>query len=77
MKIRDPPPSYDGIDPASTFAKFRKDVELWKLDTDWPVTKWGSKMLRGLSGDAREIADVLDVTDIIGDIGLDIIMNAL
>lgn len=50
---RDPPPSYDGVDPEGTFKTFEKNVKLWCYESDIPKRKQGAKLLRALTGMAQ------------------------
>ena len=53
LKDRDPPPSYSGEEPETSFAVFEKNIKLWEFETDVVPAKRGVKLLRALSGNAR------------------------
>ena len=43
---RDPPPSYSGEEPETSFVLFEKNVKLWEFDTDIAPAKRGVKLPR-------------------------------
>ncbi len=56
----EPPPSYDGKDPYSTWPTKRKEIELWAEDCELPREKRGTRQFWRLTGDAKAICSVLD-----------------
>eukprot|EP00435_Cladocopium_sp_Y103_P037035 s3836_g9.t1 len=65
LRDRDPPPSYDGVDPETTFRAFEKSLKLWQFETDVPLRKQGAKVLRSLSGAARLAVEELEYEEIV------------
>ena len=47
-KERDPPPSWDGSDPARNLKKYLKALRFWKHDTVVPHERCGSKLYKSL-----------------------------
>ena len=72
-----PPPSWDGGSPHQEFERFERDVKLWEFETEVELKKRGARILRGLSGPARAVADALEFDKIACEEGLDNIMKAL
>eukprot|EP00435_Cladocopium_sp_Y103_P070319 s238_g35.t1 len=63
------PPTWDGSEPATQFAVFQKNVRLWEFETELPENKRGVRLLRALTGIARQAADSLEfekLTDVKG-----------
>ena len=50
----DPPPSWDGVEPARRWLKIREDLQLWHDDTDLPARKHGTRLYRHLGEAARD-----------------------
>eukprot|EP00435_Cladocopium_sp_Y103_P066713 s391_g29.t1 len=74
---REPPPSYDGEDPETTFRVFEKNVKLWEFETDVPATKRGIKLLRALTGVARLAVDEMSFEEITATDGVSQVMRKL
>eukprot|EP00435_Cladocopium_sp_Y103_P041502 s1054_g11.t1 len=77
FRDREPPPSYDGENPETTFVTFEKNVRLWEFETDTPAAKRGVKLLRALSGTARLAVDEMAFEDIATERGVYNIMAKL
>ena len=77
FRDRDPPPSYSGENPQSTFRPFLRDLELWQASTDIPVEKQGVKLVQGLKGPAKAAVDALPVSSIKGPNGYKEVLKAL
>ncbi|CAE7806642.1 GIP, partial [Symbiodinium necroappetens] len=77
FRDRDPPPSYAGENPQSTFRPFLPDLELWQASTDIPVEKQGVKLVQGLKGPAKAAVDALPVSSIKGPDGYKEVLKAL
>ena len=71
------PPSWDGLEPSSTFPVFEKNVRLWEFETELEEKKRGVRLLRCLTGVARAAADSLDFDDITAVKGVQNIMECL
>ncbi len=71
------PPSWDGVEPSSTFPVFEKNVRLWEFETELDEKKRGVRLLRCLSGVARAAADSLDFDDLTTNKGVQNIMECL
>ena len=74
---REPPPSYDGNDPETTFRVFEKNVKLWEFETDVPPAKRGVKLLRSLTGVARLAVDEMSFEEITATDGVSQVMRRL
>ena len=74
---RDPPPTYDGENPETTFRQFEKQVQLWLFETEVPETKRGVKLLRQLTGVAATAVDDMEVSEIVQEQGVKNIMQKL
>ena len=74
---RDPPPTYDGENPETTFRQFKKQVQLWLFETEVPETKRGVKLLRQLTGVAATAVDDMEVSEIVHEQGVKNIMQKL
>ena len=77
FRDRDPPPSYGGENPQSTFRPFLRDLELWQASTDIPAEKQGVKLVQGLKGPAKAAVDALPVSSIKGPDGYKAVLKAL
>ena len=66
-----PPPGWDGGSPHQEFERFERDVKLWEFETELELKKRGARLLRGLSGPARAVADALEFDKIACEEGLD------
>ena len=55
----DPPPVWDGVDPARIWRRCRRYATLWHMDTDLAVGKHGTRFYRSLIGDAKGAARLL------------------
>ena len=77
FKDRDPPPTYDGVNPEVTFRQFEKSLKLWQFETDVPVRKQGAKLLRSLTGSARMAVDDLEYEEIASEDGIKNIVRRL
>ena len=53
-KVFDPPPGWNGVDPAKRWRDHKRELKLWALDSDLPLKKQGVIYLRSLQGDATE-----------------------
>lgn len=71
------PPTWDGLEPSSTFPVFEKNVKLWEFETELEEKKRGVRLLRCLSGVARAAADSLDFDDLTTSKGVQNIMECL
>ena len=71
------PPSWDGLEPSSTFPVFEKNVRLWEFETELDEKKRGVRLLRCLSGVARAAADSLDFDQLTTSKGVQNIMECL
>lgn len=78
---RDPPPTWDGLDPDSTFKTFEKNVRLWEHESDIPRNRRGAKLLRALTGTAQPATEDMDFEETFEEIttedGVRNIMNKL
>lgn len=74
---RDPPPSYDGENPESTFRQYEKQVALWEFETEVPKQKRGVKLLRHLSGLAATAVDDMEVSNIACEQGVKNVLSKL
>ncbi|CAK9057083.1 unnamed protein product [Durusdinium trenchii] len=74
---RDPPPTYDGENPETTFRQFEKQAQLWLFETEVPETKRGVKLLRQLTGVAATAVDDMEVSEIVHEQGVKNIMQKL
>eukprot|EP00913_Durusdinium_trenchii_P035579 g33295.t1 len=74
---RDPPPTYDGENPETTFRQFEKQAQLWLFETEVPETKRGVKLLRQLTGVAATAVDDMEVSEIVQEQGVKNIMQKL
>ena len=54
----DPPPTWDGKDPAKRWTRYKTELELWHLDTDLETKKHGTRLYRiGLEEDAKDLIE--------------------
>ena len=77
VRDREPPPSYDGLDPEGTFKTFEKSVRLWEFETDIPRRKQGAKLLRGLTGMAQLAVENMEFEEIATEDGVRNVMRRL
>lgn len=74
---KDPPPSYDGVDPENTFRSYEKSVRLWQFETDVAPKKQGAKLLRALSGIARLAVEEMEFDEIATEEGAKNVLSKL
>ena len=77
VRDRDPPPSWNGEKPETTWKVFLRDLELWEAVTDLPKAKRGVKLVQALSGAAKEAVQSITVSDLIAEDGLKKVTKAL
>lgn len=77
FRDRDPPPSYDGESPETTFRQFEKAVRLWEFESDIPAKKRGSKLIRALTGAAKLATEDLEFEAITAEDGVKNVMSRL
>lgn len=77
FRDREPPPSYDGESPESTFTLWERNVRLWEYETDVPRSKRGVKLLRVLTGMARVAVEEMPFEEIACEDGLRNVMGRL
>ena len=77
FRDREPPPSYDGEEPETSFALWERNVRLWEYETDVPRGKRGVKLLRVLSGTARMAVEEMPFEEIACEDGMRNIMSRL
>ena len=70
LRDRNPPPSWNGERPETTWKVFLRDLELWEAVTDLPKAKRGVKLVQALSGAAKEAVQSIAVSDLIEEDGL-------
>ena len=71
FRDRDPPPSYDGESPETTFRQFEKAVRLWEFESDIPAKKRGAKLIRALTGAAKLATEDLEFEAITAEDGVE------
>lgn len=76
-KDREPPPSYDGVEPETTFRQYEKNVKFWQLETDVPGQKQGTKLMRAVTGTARLAVDSLEFEEVASEDGVSNAMRKL
>ncbi|CAE7573255.1 RE1 [Symbiodinium sp. CCMP2592] len=74
---RDPPPAFDGRNPDRAYPKWKKELDLWKFETEVPKEKWGVKVWRQLEGSARAVADGLTFEELACEKGLENLLKVL
>ena len=75
---RDPPPIWDGKDPARRWVQKRRELNMWARDSDLPKSKIGVRLWRhGLPDDtpAKVIINGLSDDEICADDGFELIMK--
>ena len=77
FRDKDPPPTYDGVDPESTFQLFERRVRLWQFETDIPASKQGAKLIRALTGVASLATEAMEFEDITSEDGVKNVMQQL
>ena len=77
FRDREPPPYFDGEDPAKNFKPWLRELELWAFDTEVPAAKHGTRILRRLGGAAKAAANELETSEILGEKGKDNILAKL
>ena len=77
FRDREPPPYFDGEDPARSFKPWLRELELWAYDTEVPLSKHGTRILRRLGGAAKAAANELETSEIVGEKGRDNIVAKL
>eukprot|EP00971_Amphidinium_carterae_P251151 4985261-Amphidinium_carterae.1 len=58
--MRDPPPAWDGEEPAKRWRNYRRDLKMWESSTDIGPLKRGSLVFRAFTGKARILAEGLE-----------------
>ena len=74
---REPPPTWDGKSPETTYKTYKKDLRIWSGTTDIPGRKQAGRVLRKLSGDARLACEDLTEDEILDDDGVSLILEKL
>eukprot|EP00971_Amphidinium_carterae_P302427 6009335-Amphidinium_carterae.1 len=74
-KFRDPPPVWDGVDPANRWRQVRRRIVLWAEDTDLHKKRQGLRVFRHLSGDAATLAESLTDEQLTAENGLQTVLN--
>jgi hypothetical protein len=80
LGLRDPPPIWDGKDPAKRWLQKRRDLMMWARDTDIPKAKLGVRFWRlGLPDDspAKTIINGLKDREIVSEEGFEIMIATL
>ena len=55
----DPPPSWDGLDVARSWKKYKRELLLWRGDTQLAPKRQGLKVWRRMTGKAKGIAELI------------------
>ena len=61
---KDPPPTWDGKAPETTWRSYRREFDQWLMNTDIPSGKHGMLIWRALSGDAKLLISHLTDTEL-------------
>eukprot|EP00971_Amphidinium_carterae_P203991 4048054-Amphidinium_carterae.1 len=69
-RFRDPPPGWDGVDPANRWRQIRRRIVLWSEDTDLAKKRQGLRVFRHLTGDAATLAESLTDEQLTAEDGL-------
>lgn len=77
FRDRDPPPSYSGEDPETTFQNFERSVKLWEWETDVPKVKRGAKLLRAMTGLAKLAVEDMPFDEIACEEGVSNVLRRL
>ena len=77
FRDREPPPKYDGVNPEKTYKVWKKDLRLWIGSTDIPENKRGAKVMKAVSGVAKDALEDLDIEEILKPGGVEVIVNIL
>lgn len=72
---KDPPPSFDGE--VEGFKSYLRDLRIWRHETDAPSRKHGAKMLRGLTGPAKDVCEEIEIDQLLSEQGADLIIAKL
>ena len=71
------PPSWDGSDPGVELANYEKNVKLWLFESELEKKKQGVRLLRNLTGVARQVADTMEFDEVATEQGVDNLLKAL
>ena len=61
---KDPPPTWDGKNPETTWRKYRRMLDQWLYNTDIPAHKHGVLLWKALTDDAKLLIDHLSDSEL-------------